>query len=76
MVRLSSLRVSMPSEPCPAAGQKCMRVKTFANPLGLFKAVEAGGGEKDGIDLAFSQLAQAGIDIAAKFDGFDIGAEG
>ena len=44
MVSASSLRVSMPSEPWPAAGQKCLWLETFANPFGFLEAIEAGGG--------------------------------
>lgn len=53
-----------------------MRLETLADPLGLFKPVEAGSGEQDGVDLAFFEFAEAGVDIAAEFDGFNIWAQG
>ncbi len=76
MVFESSLRVSMPREPWPAAGQKSFGIEALANPLGLFEAVKAGGGEQDCVDLALGEFAQAGIDVAAKFNGLDVGTEG
>jgi hypothetical protein len=59
----------------------CCRTEIFwlealADPFGLLEAIEPGGGEKNGVDLPLSQLAQAGVDVAAKFDGLDIGAKG
>ncbi len=66
----------MPSEPWPAAGQKSLRLEALANPLGLFEAIETGGGEQNGVDLALGEFAQARVDVAAELDGLDVGAEG
>jgi hypothetical protein len=60
----------------PCCWAELQGVKTFANPIGLFKSVKPGGGEKDGVDLAFSQLAQACIDISTKLYGIQIWADG
>ena len=39
------------------------------------EAVEAGGGEQNGVHLALGQLAQARVDVAAKLDAYDIGPQ-
>ena len=44
--------------------------------FGAAEAVEAGGGEDEGITLAFGELAQAGVDVAANLDEADVGTEG
>jgi hypothetical protein len=56
-------------------GAKVFGVEPIPHPLGFFEAVEAGGGEKDGVNLAFVELAQAGVYIAAELDGFNVGTE-
>ena len=56
-------------------GTKIFGLETLANPFCFLKAVEAGSGEKDCVDLAVGKLAQAGIDVAAKLDGFNIGTQ-
>ncbi len=45
------------------------------DPLGALEAVEAGGGEDEGVALALFEFAQAGVDVAADFDEGDIGTE-
>src|SRR6185437_14512970 len=57
-------------------GAEMLGVEPFAQPFGFFKSIEACGGEQDGVDLALGEFAQAGIDVAAKLDSFDIGTEG
>jgi hypothetical protein len=57
------------------SGTKIFGLETFANPFCFLKAVEAGSGEKDCVDLAFGKLAQAGVDVATKLDGLNIGAQ-
>ena len=57
-------------------GTEIPGVEPFSEPLGFFEAVKAGGGEQDGVDLAFIELAEAGVDIAAEFDCLNVGAEG
>ena len=44
--------------------------------LGALEAVEAGGGEDEGVTLALLEFAEAGVDVAADFDEGDVGAEG
>ena len=39
-------------------------------------AVEAGGGEDEGVGLAFGPLAETRVDVAAHVDKLDIGAQG
>ena len=56
-------------------GTEIFRLEALANPFGFFEAVESGGGEQDRVDLAFGKLAQAGVDVAAKFDGLNVGPE-
>ena len=45
-------------------------------PLGAAEAVEAGGGQHQRVALAFAQLAQAGVDVAAQLDEAEVGAQG
>ena len=44
--------------------------------LGEVEAVEAGGGEDEGVALALLEFAEAGVDVAADLDEGDVGAEG
>lgn len=48
----------------------------LTEPVGFFQAIQAGGGEQDGIDLALGELAQARVHVAAKFNGFKIRPQG
>src|ERR1700722_9639633 len=43
--------------------------------LGALEAVEAGGGEDEGVALALLELAESGVDVAADFHEGDVGAE-
>ncbi len=56
-------------------GTEIFGFETFANPFCFLKAVEAGSGEKDCVDLAFGKLAQTGVDVAAKLNGLNIGTQ-
>ena len=56
-------------------GAEILRGKAFADPVGFLETIEAGGGEEDGIDLAFGEFAQASIDVAAKFNRINVGAK-
>ena len=56
-------------------GAKIFGIEALADPIGFAQAVEAGGGEQNRVDLAFGQLAQARIHVAAKFDGLNVGAQ-
>ena len=38
-------------------------------------ALDAGGGEDDGIILAFGEFAEAGVDVAADGEDLEVGAE-
>ena len=57
------------------SGTKILRIEALAHPIGFAQAVETGGGEQNRVDLALGQLAQARVDIAAKFDSFYILAQ-
>jgi len=57
-------------------GAEVVGVEALADPLGSAEAVEAAGREDDGLGLPFAKLAETGVDVAAKFDVFEIGAEG
>ena len=57
-------------------GAKIFRVEALANVVGFAQAVEAGGSEQDRVDLAFGELAQARIHVAAKLDGLNVLAQG
>jgi hypothetical protein len=45
-------------------------------PFGLLQPLQSGSGEHDGLHLAFRELAQTGVDVAAEFDVFEIGTLG
>ncbi len=66
----------MPSAPSAGGGAELVGFEALANPFGAFETVKAGGGEEDGVDLAFFQFAEASIDVATEFYGFEIGTEG
>src|SRR6185437_6469918 len=57
-------------------GAELVNIETLVDGFGTVEAVESGGGEDQRIALAFGELAQAGVDVAAKFDELDVGAEG
>ena len=44
--------------------------------FGALEAVEAGGGEDEGVALALLEFAEAGVDVAADFYEGEVGAEG
>jgi len=46
------------------------------NGLGALEAIEASGGEDEGITLALLELAKASVDVAADIDEGDVGTEG
>ncbi len=50
--------------------------EALVDGLGALEAVEAGGGEDEGVALALLEFAEAGVDVAADFDEGDVGAEG
>ena len=56
-------------------GTESLGVKPLAHPVGLAQPVKAGGGLQNGIHLPFSQLAQAGVNIAAKLDSLNVRAK-
>src|ERR1700722_13477064 len=62
--------------PLAGSGTKVIRFKALADPFGLFQAIKAGSSQQNGIDLAFSQFAQACVDVAAEFDSLDVGPKG
>jgi len=43
--------------------------------FGALEAVEAGGGEDEGVALALLEFAEAGVDVASDVDEGDVGAE-
>ncbi len=45
------------------------------DPLDTLEAVEAGGGEDEGVALAGGEFLEAGVDVAPYFDELDVGAE-
>ncbi len=49
--------------------------EALVDRLGAAEAVQAGGGEDEGVGLAFGPLAEAGVDVAAHLDEADVGAE-
>jgi len=57
-------------------GTELFRLEALADPFSFFEAIEPGGSEQNGVDLTFGKFAQASVDVAAKFDGLDIGAKG
>ena len=69
------LRVSRARAPWPGAGQ-IFGGEALMDGLGALEAVEAGGGEDEGIALALREFAQAGVDVAADFYEGDVRAEG
>ncbi len=44
--------------------------------LGAVETVEAGGGEDESVAGAFGEFAEAGVDVAAELDEFEVGAQG
>ena len=56
-------------------GAEVAGIKALAQPIGLAEALEAGGGQQDGVNLSFGELAQAGVDVTAKLDGVDVRAQ-
>ena len=57
-------------------GAHLCRVEALVDPLGAAKAVEAGGGEDEGVAFPVSQLLQACVNVAADFNEGEVGAEG
>ena len=48
------------------SGTKNEGRKSFAEVLGAFEALKAGGGQNDRLRFTLRQLAEAGVDVAAK----------
>ncbi len=57
-------------------GAEFVGFEAVVDVLGAAEAVEAGGGEDEGVALPFFELAQAGVDVAADFDELDVGTKG
>jgi hypothetical protein len=57
-------------------GTELARGEPLVDGFGTLEAIEAGGGEDEGVALALLEFAKASVDVAANFDEGDIGAEG
>ena len=44
--------------------------------FGALEAVEAGGGEDEGVAFSVGEFLEAGVDVASYFDEVNVGAEG
>ncbi len=57
-------------------GTELVRGEALVDPLGALEAVEARGGEDEGVALAGGEFLEAGVDVASDFDESHVGAEG
>lgn len=57
-------------------GAEFVEREALVDPFGAVEAVEAGRGENEGVALAFGELAQAGVDVAAEFDELKVRTQG
>ena len=58
-------RVSIARAPWPTAGHICSARQDFGDAVAPAQALEAGGGQQNRVVLAFVELAQARVEIAA-----------
>jgi hypothetical protein len=58
------------------SGAEFVDGEALVDPLGAAEAVEAGGGEDEGVAFASGEFAQTGVDVAANLDEGDVRTEG